>query len=608
MVRNRQRSGRRIITAAVLSFGLIAAACGSDDDNSAPPISDAVDETTAEAADTTVAESTDTTVAAPTDTEAAPTTEAALEPVAGGSLVMGIEADTSSPWRPYEMLCAISCHQVIRNIYDTLAMPTADGKAAPYLAESITPNDDFTEWTVTARAGVTFHDGTPFDGAAIVENITRAKTGALTGNLFRPIDSVAVDPADPMSVVISMNTSWAAFPFALMGQASYMASPAWLLASDADEALRSQPVGTGPFMYEDYKPNEYFKMTKNPNYWNAPYPYLDSVEFRPIPDALSRRDALKSGTIDLLHTTNGETIAEFRDTQEFPMQEITNTAEVGYTLLHVTQDGSPLNDVRVRCALAYASDEQAIIDSISAGVGQIAFGPFSPDQMGYLEETGFPEAQDMAKAQDLIAEYRAENPGPLNLSLATTQDETNLTIAQFQKQWFEEAGVDSVTIDQIDQGNYILTAVLGNFQVFQWRNHGGIDLDMQYHWWHSSSSLPVGQLALNFGRIKDPQLDALLDENRASNDPARKKEIAEEVNRLFATQCYNIWGAYTIWGIPHKADVQGVGNFSLPDGSEGVPGAGIAGTFPVMTVWARRSVTTRSFASRKELASPCVMW
>ena len=441
MVRNRQRSGRRIITAAVLSLGLFAAACGSDDD-SAPIVSEAADVTTAEAADTTVAESPDTSVEAPTDTEAAPTTEAGLEPVAGGSIVMGIEADTSSPWRPYEMLCAISCHQVIRNIYDTLAMPTADGKAAPYLAESITPNDDFTEWTITARSGVTFHDGTPFDGAAIVENITRAKTGALTGNIFRPIDTVTVDPADPMTVVITMNTSWAAFPFSLMGQASYMASPAWLLASDNDEALRSQPVGTGPFVYEDYKPNEYFKMTKNPNYWNKPYPYLDALEFRPIPDALSRRDALKSGTIDLLHSTNGETIAEFRETKEFPMEEITNTAEVGYTLLHVTQEGSPLNDVRVRCALAYASDEQAIIDSVSAGVGQLASGPFSPDQVGYLAETGYPLAQDMGKAQELIAEYKTEHPGELNLSLATTQDETNLTIAQFQKQWFEEAGVD----------------------------------------------------------------------------------------------------------------------------------------------------------------------
>ena len=583
MVRLRQRSSKRIIMAAVLSLGLIAAACGSD--SKSTPTAASTGETTAAAPETTAASGgTETTAAAPAETSA-PTTAAEAQPVAGGSVVMGIEADTSSPWRPYEMLCAISCHHVIRNIYDTLAMPTADGKAAPYLAESITPNADSTEWTIKARSGVTFHDGTPFDGAAIVENLTRAKTGALTGNILRPVDSVTVDAADPMTVHIKMNTSWATFPFDIMGQAGYMASPTWLAASDTDEALRSQPVGTGPFMYEDYKPNEFFKMKKNPNYWNKPYPYLDSVEFRPIPDALNRRDALKSGTIDILHTTNGETIAEMRDTKEFPMEEITNTAEVGYTLLHVTQEGSPLNDVRVRCALAYASDEQAIIDSISAGVGQLASGPFSPDQVGYLADTGYPLKQDMTKAQDLIAQYKVDHPGKLTLSLATTQDETNLTIAQFQKQWFEEAGIDEVTIDQIDQGNYILTAVLGNFQVFQWRNHGGIDLDMQYHWWHSSSSLPVGQLALNFGRIKDPQLDALLDENRASTDPVRKKAIAEDVNKLFATQCYNIWGSYTVWGTPHKADVQGVGNFKLPDGSEGVPGAGIAGTFYMMTLW-----------------------
>jgi len=584
MVRNRQRSGRRLIAAALVSLGLVAVACGGDDNNSSTVTAGSTAGTTAAAPETTAA--TTETSAAPTGTEAAaPTTEAALQPVAGGSIVMGIEADTSSPWRPYEMLCAISCHQVIRNIYDTLTMPNDKGEAVPYLAESVTPNADFTEWRIKARAGVTFHDGTPFDGAAIAENLTRAKTGALTGNVLRPVDTIAVDPADPMTVVVTMNTPWAAFPFSLMGQAAYMASPTWLAASDADEALRSQPVGTGPFIYESYVPNESFKMKKNPNYWNKPYPYLDEIEFRPIPDALNRRDALKSGTIDVLHTTNGETIAEMRETKEFPMVEISNKAETGYTLLHVTQDGSPLQDVRVRCALAYASDEQSIIDTISAGVGQLATGPFSPDQVGFLDDTGYPLKQDMAKAQDLIAQYKAEHPGPLTLSLATTQDETNLTIAQFQKQWFEEAGIDEVTIDQIDQGNYILTAVLGNFQVFQWRNHGGFDLDQQYIWWHSSSSVPVGQLALNFGRIKDPDLDKLLDENRASTDPAEKKTLAEDVNKLFAKQCYNIWGAYTIWGIPHKPDVQGIGNFTLPDGTTGVPGAGISGTFSMMTVW-----------------------
>ena len=82
-------------------------------------------------------------------------------------------------------------------------------------------------------------------------------------------------------------------------------------------------------MFVDYKPNEYFKAKKNPNYWNQPYPYLDEIEFRPIPDALNRRDALLSGSIDLLHSDNGEVITGFRDNDDYVQEEIDNNAEVG---------------------------------------------------------------------------------------------------------------------------------------------------------------------------------------------------------------------------------------------------------------------------------------
>jgi len=572
------RKPGRLLAVLAISAGLIGAACGGDDTSSkttdgSSPVSE-----------TTVGGGSDTTAAVAT-TAPPPTTAAEEVPVPGGKVVFGLEADTSSPWRPAEMVCAIGCYQVIRNIYDSLVMPNDAGSWSPYLASALVPNDDFTEWKITAREGVTFHDGTPFDGASIVDNLSRAKEGILTGNALRPVETIAVDAADPMTAVVTMNTAWAAFPFTLIGQAGMQASPAWLAASDTDDTLKSKPVGTGPFVYSDYRVDESFTMTKNPDYWNAPYPYLDSIEFRVIPDGLNRRDALKSGTVDLIHTTNGETISEFRDTQEFPMVEIQNNAETSYTLLHVTQEGSPLTDVRVRCALAYASDQQLLIDTIGAGVQQISFGPFSPTQVGYLASTGFPEAQDMAKAQELIAAYKAENPGPLNLSLATTQDQTNLTTAQQQQQWWTEAGVDNVTLDQIDQANYIVTALLGNFQVFQWRNHGGFDLDQQYIWWHSKAAPPVGELALNFGRIRDPQLDALLDENRASTDPARKKEIAESVNKLFGEQCYDLWGSYTIWGIAGKPNVKGVNLFTLPDGAQAPFGAGIAGIFYPMTLW-----------------------
>jgi peptide/nickel transport system substrate-binding protein len=299
---------------------------------------------------------------------------------------------------------------------------------------------------------------------------------------------------------------------------------------------------------------------------------------------------LLSGAIDLLHTTNGEVITGFRDNDDYVQEEISNNAEVGYTLLHVTQtlpDGtpSPLQDRRVRCGLAYAYDNPTVNSAINLDVHEIANGPFAPGTPGYLEDTGYPVEQDMDRAKELIAEYKAENPGPLNLSLATTQDETNLTIAQFQKQWFEEAGVDSVTIDQIDQGTYINTAVLGNFQAFQWRNHSNFDLDNQYIWWNSISAAPVGELALNFGRIKDPRIDDLLAKNRAESDPSVKQGYAEEINRIFAEECYNLWGTWTVWGIAHKPTVHGVENFELPDGSMSQFGQGIAGTFYPMTLW-----------------------
>jgi len=578
---SRRKSGR-LLAALVISAGLVGAACGGSDSKS--------DGTTAPSTGGSTDGSTGATDSTVTATTAPPPTTEAVQPQSGGNLVMAVEADTSSPWRPSEMVCAISCYQVIRNIYDSLAMANDKGGWSPYLAEAIEPNADYTEWKITARAGVKFHDGTDFDGAAIVENLSRAKAGVLTGNALRPVTNIAVDPADPMTAVVTMDTPWVAFPFTIAGQAGMEASPTWLAASDSDDTLKSQPVGTGPFMYVDYKAGEVFKMKKNPSYWNAPFPYLDSVEFRPIADALNRRDALKSGTVDIIHSSNGQTISDMRDTKEFPMLEIANNAETAYTLLHVTQtlaDGtpSPLTDQRVRCALAYASDEQLLIDTIGAGVNQISFGPFSPTQVGYLEHTGFPEAQDMDKAKELIASYKAEHPGKLSLSLATTTDQTNLTIAQQQQQWWTDAGVDEVTIDQIDQANYIVTALLGNFQVFQWRNHGGFDLDQQYIWWHSKAAPPVGELALNFGRIRDTKLDALLDENRASTDPDRKKAIAEEVNQLFGTECYDLWGSYTIWGIISKPTVHNIVQIPLPDGSNAPFGAGIAGTFYPMTVW-----------------------
>ena len=351
--------------------------------------------------------------------------------------------------------------------------------------------------------------------------------GFLTGTALADVTNIAVNPTDPLAVDVTMSRPWTAFPLYLAGQIGLMASPAWLAASDADESLKSKPVGTGPFIFESYAPNESFKANRNPDYWNQPYPYLDSVEFRPIP---ARSTGGRAEERRHRHPPHDQR----RDDRRVPRQRRPRARGAHLQGRDQLQPAArdpgtagrhpvPLQDQRVRCALANAYDSETVIATINAGVDKLANGPFSPEQTGYLDDTGYPIQQDMDTAKQLISEYKVEHPGPLNLSLATTQDETNLVIAQFQKQWFEEAGVDSVTLDQIDQGNYIVAALLGNFQVFQWRNHSGVDMDQQYIWWHSSTALPVGQLALNFGRLKDPILDEALDANRARRTRPRSR-------------------------------------------------------------------------------------
>jgi peptide/nickel transport system substrate-binding protein len=484
-------------------------------------------------------------------------------PTPGGKVVYGLEAETADGFCLPEAQLAVSGIMVARTIRD----------------------------------GVKFHDGTDLTAEVVKNNIDayRGQYPPRAPQLFLLVlsDIDTVEVTDPSTVTVTLKRPWVDFDGYLYssGRLGIMAQS----QLDDTQSCADNLVGTGPFTFVDWVPNQSLTAEKNPDYWATDaegnqLPYLDEIEFRPIPDALNRRDALLSGSIDLLHSDNGEVIQGFRDNSDYVQEEIDNNAEVGYTLLHVTQtlpDGtpSPLQDQRVRCGLAYAWDEPTVNATISQNVFPIANGPFAPETPGHLDDTGYPQQQDMDRAKELIAEYKAENPGPLNLSLATTQDETNLTVAQFQKQWWEEAGVDSVTLDQIDQGNYILTALLGNFQVFQWRNHSGFDLDNQYIWWHSASAVPVGELALNFGRIKDPQIDQLLDQNRSETDPAKKQEYAEEVNRIFAEQCYNLWGTWDIWGIAHKPTVHGVENFELPDGSTSQFGQGIAGTFYPMTLW-----------------------
>ncbi|MET1041180.1 MAG: ABC transporter substrate-binding protein [Acidimicrobiales bacterium] len=561
--RNARRWWR--IAAALLALGLVAGACGGTDDSGGGGGGGGDSD------------------------EAQGDPDEGTTPVRGGTLIYAREAETSSPWTPAQMICDTSCHQAIRGIYDTLTYVGEDLEAHPFLLESFEPNATFDQWTFVARDGITFHDGTPFDADAMMDHFERMRASTLVGNAIQAITDV--QKVDDMTIQISMDTPWVDFPIYFAAQPGYVASPTWLAAVDAQTADATEPVGTGPFVFAEYNPGDNFRMTRNEDYWleapdGEPYPYLDEIEFLVQEEDATRSRALQSGEIDITHTDRGPDIEDLRqaaDAGTLEVYEMDIRQGVTYALINVAAD-SPLQDVEVRRAFAMAVDQEFRNESRSAGVFDIANGPFSPGTMGYLEDTGYP-AYDPEGAAAIVEEYEAAN-GPIEFSYRTTADPDNALTVELISQNLADVGID-VTIDQTEQGEFIQQAVLGNFEAFTWRGGGVIDPETERVWWHSEDADPIGEIALNFGRFQDDVIDENLQVLRESQDEAERTTAAENINRRFGEQVYNVWADWIFWIMAYQNDVHGVQTpLVLPDGSPGlVQGVGSNGAISLPQIW-----------------------
>lgn len=549
------------LLAVFLGLTLIAAACGGDDDT---------DESSSD-------ESSDTSEAG---TETSVENRDEGEPQYGGRLVYGVEADTSNPWTPQDAVCATSCHLVMRSIYDTLTIYDENREVQPNLLESFEANDDYTRWTLTPREGITFHDGTPFDAAAIVANLAAHKASFLTSLSLINLKDVVVSD-DGAAAIVTTFEPWATFPSLLTAQIGYIASPKWLAAVEAGTADATEPVGTGPFVYESYEAGNNFVATKNPNYWRDGLPYLDAIEFRVLSDVEARKNALLDGQIDMMHTSNGTVVEQLRDA-DVELTDSTAFAETAYTLLNVGREDSPVSDIRVRKALAMAIDNDVVVERRAGGIPEVANGPFSPDQLGYLEDTPYPEYNPEG-ARALVEEYKQEKGlSELKITYTTTTDPANLGTAELLKQMWAEVGIN-VELAQIEQGDFIVQALLGNFEMFSFRGGGGVEPANLRIWWHSETAKPRGEMALNFGRISDPVVDKNLDTLRASLDPEVRKEAAEALNRAFTENVYQLFHYRVTWGIGQNPAVNGLHDFVVPNGSPGIEGS--SGVHQTMQLW-----------------------
>ncbi len=495
-------------------------------------------------------------------------------PKRGGEITFGVEAETTGGWCLPQSQLAASGIQVASAIYDPLTVINTKGKYVPYLAKSVTPNATYDQWTIALRDGVTFHDGTPVDAEAVKLNLDswRGANPRLPARLLQFVFSniASVSVVDPLTVSVTTKTPWPSFPAQIAGGRYGISAPAQL---NDPATCATNLIGSGPFVLESWRVNESVIVGRNPRYWREGLPYLDRITFRPVTDSSARTAQFQSGALDVMHTTSSAAILTLRDDAAAGTATViegTKGAEVSYLMFNSAK--APFDDVTARKAAVLARNTKQINQIRNRGLPTLASGPFSPGSVGYLADNGTEKA-NLKKARELVAQYTQTHGSPPNYEYVTTTDPDNVAIAELVKERSKQAGIE-VTIRTVDQSSLINDALAGNFQAMSFRNHPGGDPDTQYVWWHSGS--PV-----NFGRIKDPEIDRLLDAGRVEPDPAKRAAIYEDLNRRFAEESWNLWSWYTLWAIGARDGVQGLAGPPLPDGG-GKPFAGFGGVVPVV--------------------------
>lgn len=513
-----------------------------------------------------------------------------IAPVEGGSITYGIESETTGGWCLPEAQLAAGGTEVAQAIYETLTVPNASGQFVPYLAKSIAHNKDSTQWTITLRDGITFHDGEPLHAAAVVQNLDAYRRGPLWSAAFDDIADVRA--VDNLTVLVTTKVPWIAFPAALWGTGRLgIAAPAQL--NDANCA--SNLIGTGPFTLRSWVPNDSLVVTKNPHYWQRdesgrPLPYLDQITFRPQEDTSQRVNGLKGGDLDLVQVVDGQQIAGLRDDAKSGLINLLVTgraAEVEHVMLNTARP--PFDRRSCRLAVAHAIDVDSLSQETGAGTRK-ATQPFAPDSPGYQRDPGYPR-YDAENAKQFLSECTSElGTSELRFGLDSTPDPPVQALANAIKDQLSKVGIRVELASPTVQSEYIDVAVRGEFQAMLWRNFPSTDPDTLYPWWHSTAIDPntgaTVRNPVNFSSIGDPVIDQSLEQGRSEADPAKRRHVYEEIGRQFAKEAYNIWAWYVDWAFAAQSRLEGLRGPRLPSGDRrGLP---ITSVEPVLGLWLRR--------------------
>lgn len=406
-----------------------------------------------------------------------------------------------------------------QKVYEGLVKPDEDFVLQPSLAKEWTVIDD-TTWEFKLNEGITFHDGATFDAEAVKATFDRLldpETGSPQREKFSMIKEVEI--IDPTTVQLHLEYPYAPLLSILASQEGSILSPK-ALAEDP-ESLRDKPVGTGPFVFEEWKSGQEISLTRNEEYWGEKA-NVDRVVFKVVPEDATRLAMIETGEA---HINDQVPVTEIERIEGSSTMGLTRTEGLAVEFLGFNTQKAPLDDVRVRKAISHAIERESIISGVYNNAGTLANSAMSPKVFGHSENTQ-PAEYDLNKAKKLLKEAGAEN---LKISLLTSDRKERINMAEVIQSQLKGIGIE-VEIQVVEYGTFIEMTNAGEQQMYisGWGNATGDGDYNQYNLFHTASQGPAG----NSFYYSNSEVDKLIETAREETDENKRLEIYEKLAQM----------------------------------------------------------------------------
>ncbi len=454
---------------------------------------------------------------------------------------------------------------VLTNLYDTLLQPTEDGTGVtPGLAESYEVSEDGLTFTLTLRDGIKFADGSDITAEDVKWSLDRARNpeNGIWSFTLESVEEIATE-GNQVTITLSrpdpvLPAALAMFNSAIMPKDLFEAQPGETDLEKA-QAFAENPVGSGPFMLSEWERGSYMVLERNPYYWETgedgeALPYLDSVRFEIIPDDNTRILRLQSGEIDAAEFIPLSRVQELEADARIDMELFPST-RVNSVLMNnreTLNDGTPnpLSDERVREAINYATNKEALVQVV-------AFGNATPTESYMSTTTPFYEAQenypyDLERAQQLLEEA-GYGDGFTVTAIATAGNQDDLALLTALQNMWGEVGIN-LEIEQLEAATKTERYRTNDFQMrtAAWTNdiNDPSQITSYFAVYENVESLHTG--------FQSDEVDELFAESQETLDPETRAEQYSRIQEIFMDAAPIVFLYETPYPVAMQEDVEGL--------------------------------------------------